>query len=55
LVLKEEKGKAKYILCIDYFSRGLIYGSLAITVLYKIINQPKEGVSKKTLSRKHLA
>lgn len=54
LVVKEENDKTKYVLCIDYFLRGIIYGSLAITVLYKVINQSKEGFSRETLAHKIL-
>ena len=54
-VLKKNKEKTKYFLCIDYFTRGIVYGSLAISVLYKVINQPKDGVSKKSLAQKILS
>ena len=54
-VLQKKDNKKKYFLSIDYFIRAIVYGSLAISVLYKVFNQPKNGVSKKTLVAKILS
>ncbi|AUC85120.1 hypothetical protein CW731_07360 [Polaribacter sp. ALD11] len=53
-VIKKGANFSKYFLMLDFFIRGVIYGSFAISILYKVFNQPKEGVSKKTLAAKVL-
>ncbi|TXD48827.1 DUF1206 domain-containing protein [Polaribacter sp. IC073] len=54
VVLKKEDGFSKYFLMIDFFIRGIIYGSFAISILSDFINQPKKGISKETLTAKVL-
>ncbi|QTE22784.1 DUF1206 domain-containing protein [Polaribacter cellanae] len=54
LVLKKEDKKTKYFMSIDFFFRGIIYSSFAVSILYKIFNQPKKGASKETLVAKVL-
>lgn len=45
-VIKKEDSKLKYFLSIDFFIRGIIYGSFAISILYKVFNINKDDVSK---------
>ncbi|QTD38229.1 DUF1206 domain-containing protein [Polaribacter batillariae] len=54
LVVKKEDKKTKYFLCIDFFFRGIIYGSFAISILYKVFNQSKTRTSKETIVAKIL-
>ncbi|TMM29015.1 DUF1206 domain-containing protein [Polaribacter aestuariivivens] len=54
LVVTNKNKKTKYILMIDFFMRGIIYGSFAISILYKAVNQSTQGVSKESLVTKIL-
>ena len=53
-VIKKEDDKTKYFLSIDFFSRGIIYGSFAISILYKVFNISSNDVSKETMVSKVL-
>ena len=55
LVIKEKKDNQKYFISIDFFFRGIIYSSFAISILYKVINQERNGFSRNTLAEKILA
>ena len=49
-VLKKENDKTKYFLSIDFFTRGIIYGSFAVSILYKVFNISSNDVSKEILA-----
>lgn len=53
-VLKKEDDKTKYFLSIDFFSRGIIYGSFAVSILYRVFNISSKDVSKETMVSKVL-
>lgn len=53
-VIKKEEKKTKYLLSIDYFIRGIVYSSFAISVLFKVFNQSKNGISKESAVAKIL-
>tara|TARA_R110002072_G_scaffold2447_1_gene20259 strand:- start:1200 stop:1961 length:762 start_codon:yes stop_codon:yes gene_type:complete len=48
-VLKKKDDKTKYFLSIDFFIRGIIYGSFAVSILYKVFNISSNDVSKETM------
>jgi len=54
-VIKKEEEKTKYFLSIDFFIRGIIYGSFAVSILYKVFNISNNDVSKETMASKILA
>lgn len=53
-VLKKEDHKTKYFLSIDFFTRGIIYGSFGVSILYKVFNISSNDVSKETMASKVL-
>lgn len=53
-VLKKEDNKTKYFLSIDFFTRGVIYGSFGVSILYKILKISSNDVSKEKMATKVL-
>ncbi|WP_026777495.1 DUF1206 domain-containing protein [Polaribacter sp. Hel_I_88] len=49
-VLKKEDNNKKYFLSIDFFTRGIIYGSFGVSILYKVFNIASKDVSKETIA-----
>jgi hypothetical protein len=48
-VIKDEDKTVKYFLSIDFFIRGIIYGSFAISILYKVFNISGTNISKENM------
>ena len=48
-VIKDEEKAVKYFLSIDFFIRGVLYGSFAISILYKIFNISSIGITKENI------
>lgn len=49
-VIKKDDRKIKYFLSIDFFTRGIIYGTFAISIVYKVFNVSSADSSKEKMA-----